>query len=322
MPLFLITSRLLSKIGRYRVAALVGLAVTIMVVGGALFSLTQHISFGTGLYWAVTTATTVGYGDVIPHNTAGRVIASVVMLTTIPIVGAVFALVAGAAVLTHMRRLLGMETTLPTDPYTAVYGSNSVLPRVLTELARSGDPVLLIAHEKPPGLPDDFHFLAGDPTDDAVIRHSDPTKANRALIACDSDADTLVIAVTIHSLAPDLEVYALTQSPRVAKALADLGVTHTLASDELIGHTLAKSLEAPQAGDVLLALVDSTNYRMVESVVDSGLVSQPLSAARGRAGSFVLGVYRGGQVDFGIDTDPILSADDRLILMETCPPAR
>jgi hypothetical protein len=46
----------------------------------------------------VTTATTVGYGDVTPRNTAGGVIATGVMLTTIPIVPAVFALVAGRGV--------------------------------------------------------------------------------------------------------------------------------------------------------------------------------------------------------------------------------
>jgi len=71
--------------------------VACVVAGGALFAMTQHIAFTTGLYWAITTATTVGYGDVIPHNPAGRLVASAVMLTTIPLLASVFALVAGAA---------------------------------------------------------------------------------------------------------------------------------------------------------------------------------------------------------------------------------
>jgi voltage-gated potassium channel Kch len=36
--------------------------------------------FGDALWWAVTTVTTVGYGDVVPENTAGRVVAGVLML--------------------------------------------------------------------------------------------------------------------------------------------------------------------------------------------------------------------------------------------------
>jgi voltage-gated potassium channel len=316
MPLFLIASRLVRHLGRRRELALVGLAVTIMLVGAVLFSLTQHVSIGIALYWAITTATTVGYGDVTPHNTAGRIIASGVMLTTIPIVGAVFAMVAGASVLGRLRRLLDMDTHLPTEPYTVVYGSHPVVPQVLAELARNGDPVVLVGAAKPAGLGEDVRFLTGDPTDDAVIRLSDPARANRALIACDADADTLVVAVAIHSLAPALEVYALTQSPRVARALTELGVTHTLASDELVGHTLAKSLETPQAGDVLLALLDTASYRMVEADIEQALISLPLSDARARADRLVLGLYRDGKVDLGVSDDPVLTAGDRLIVLE------
>ena len=247
MPLFLVT-RLIRTANRYRARALVTLAALIVLVGAALFSLAEHISYGLALYWAITTATTVGYGDVTPHTTAGRIIASGVMLTTIPIVGAVFALLAGAAVLARVRRLLGMDNRLPTAPYIVVYGSHAVLARALDELARGDESVVLVAPARPAGVSDDVHLLIGDPTDEELVRRSRPAGATRALIACTEDADTLVVAVSVHSLAPALEIYALTQSPRVAGALHDLGVSHTLAGDELVGHTLAKSLETPQAG--------------------------------------------------------------------------
>ncbi|HEX4109282.1 MAG TPA: ion channel [Solirubrobacteraceae bacterium] len=321
MPLFLVAARLVRRIGRYRVYVLIGLAGVIILVGAALFSACEHVSYGIGLYWSVTTATTVGYGDVTPHNSAGRVIAAGVMLTTIPIVGAVFALVAGTTVLTRLRRLLGMDSKLPSTPYTIVYGAHPVLARVLDELAHTGDPVVLVAPDRPANLDDDVCFLVGDPTDEALIRRSDPARANRALIACTSDADTLVLAVAIHGLAPDLELYALTQSRAVARALHELGVKYTLASDELVGHTLAKSLETPQAGDLLLQLVDTTTYRLAESGVDQALVSQPLSRARAASGTLVLGIARGGHVDLGVGDDPILSADDRLIVLEALAPA-
>ena len=315
MPIFLI-ARLARRLRRFKELTLLTTAVVILVVGAALFSLTQHVSIGLALYWAITTATTVGYGDVLPHNTVGRVIASVVMLTTIPMIGAVFALVAGASVAGHIRRFLEMQDRLPEGPFTAVYGSHPTIARVLAELVRCGDPVVLVAETKPPALSEEVHFLAGDPTDDALIRRSEPARADRILIACENDADTLVIAVSIHSLAPQSQIYVLTQSARVAAALNDLGVSHTLASDELIGHTLAKSLETPRAGAVLLSLVDSNSYRLIESEVTPDLISRPLSAARGGSDNLVLGVYRDGKVDLGVSDDPVLSADDRLILVK------
>jgi voltage-gated potassium channel len=51
-------------------------------------------SFGDGLWWAVTTVTTVGYGDRFPTTSAGRVIAVGLMLVGISLMGVITASVA------------------------------------------------------------------------------------------------------------------------------------------------------------------------------------------------------------------------------------
>lgn len=315
MPIFHAVAKLMHRVPHQRIALLIGIAAAIIVVGAALFSVTQHDSYWLSLYWAITTATTVGYGDVTPANTVGRVIASAVMLTTIPIVGAVFGLVAGASAVSHIRRIFGMDTRLPTDPYTVIYGMHPVVGHVLAELCDRDDPVVLVAPERPPQIPDAVVFLAGDMTDDAVISRSRPAQANRALIACVDEADTMVVAVTLHGIAPQLKTYALTSSPRVAKALTELGVNHTLAATELVGHTVAKSLETPEAGDLLLQLVEAGGLRLEELVVDAGMDRKTLSSARSAAGTLVLGIARDGKVDLGVGDDPTLAVGDRLIVL-------
>ena len=51
-------------------------------------------SFGDGLWWALTTVTTVGYGDRYPTSTEGRAIAFALMLVGISLMGVITASVA------------------------------------------------------------------------------------------------------------------------------------------------------------------------------------------------------------------------------------
>ena len=51
-------------------------------------------TLGDGLWWAVTTVTTVGYGDRFPTTTEGRILAVMLMLVGISLVGVITASVA------------------------------------------------------------------------------------------------------------------------------------------------------------------------------------------------------------------------------------
>ena len=62
-------------------AALLALAVAL--TGGGAFSYIEGKSAFEGFYWAITTMTTVGYGDQLPTTDASKVIALVVMLSGI-----------------------------------------------------------------------------------------------------------------------------------------------------------------------------------------------------------------------------------------------
>jgi voltage-gated potassium channel Kch len=80
-------------------------AVSFDVVGAFWFAAAEHISVATGLYWSVTTATTVGYGDVTPHTHTGRLIAVLVMLTVIPLFAATFSLLTTSLTTMHVSKL-------------------------------------------------------------------------------------------------------------------------------------------------------------------------------------------------------------------------
>jgi voltage-gated potassium channel len=74
----------------------------------------KHIhDFGDGLWWAVVTVTTVGYGDKVPMTGPGKVVAVVLMFTGIGLVGALTATIASFFVQEqHTQELAVIKTQL------------------------------------------------------------------------------------------------------------------------------------------------------------------------------------------------------------------
>src|SRR5690348_6788412 len=88
---------------RVRFAAYV--IVTVWSVGIIVFGLIEYLvnreEYGTiwlALWWAVQTVTTVGYGDAVPSNTAGKLAGAVLMLGGLSLYAVVTALITSAFV--------------------------------------------------------------------------------------------------------------------------------------------------------------------------------------------------------------------------------
>jgi voltage-gated potassium channel len=101
--------RLTSKTMTARRAGLLIATVTVLVTiaAGVLMWALDHEEFPNvwlGLWWAVQTVTTVGYGDVTPANDIGRVIAALVMLTGIGFLTVVTASITAVFVESARRR--------------------------------------------------------------------------------------------------------------------------------------------------------------------------------------------------------------------------
>ena len=86
---------------------LAGITLALSTVAGFLMRWVEPEVFptvGTGIWWAIVTFCTVGYGDVVPESALGRTVASFVMLFAITFIAIVTALVTSALVTGEQRR--------------------------------------------------------------------------------------------------------------------------------------------------------------------------------------------------------------------------
>ena len=111
-PLERSMNRFLRKPPSVRGAASVIVTTTALIVvgSGLLMRLLDHREYPNifiGMWWAIQTVTTVGYGDVTPKTVAGRIVAAFVMLEAIALV----AIVTAAITSTFVARATHLQDT-------------------------------------------------------------------------------------------------------------------------------------------------------------------------------------------------------------------
>jgi voltage-gated potassium channel len=91
---------------------------------------------GIALWWAVTTVTTVGYGDIVPESPAGRAAASVLMLTGLALIPTLTSIVVATLVAQRSAR----ERQEEESEFNQLVALLRSLDERLERLERRGDP--------------------------------------------------------------------------------------------------------------------------------------------------------------------------------------
>ncbi len=255
-----------------------------------------------------------------PRDAAGRVVASLVMLTTIPLLAAVFALVTGAAAAAGIRRVLAMGHRLPSSGYRLVVGMDDQVHAILDEIVRVGDADVLVADVDPAGVRPEVHLVRGDPTKPAAIRAARPADAQQALITGPTDGDVLISAVLLREQAPELPVVGLGAvgiSPRGAAGTRRPADHLRRAADRAhAGHEPGGAARGRHAGP-------AGGIEPAQPGRDRGRCGRDRQAAeRGSAASgtgWCSALVHDGRCLLGVDDDPVVSSGDRLLIAQPAP---
>ena len=200
------------------------LLTTVIAGGTSLFLLERGTNpeIGTlqdGIWWALVTVTTVGFGDITPVTALGRVVAGAVMVAGM----FTLALFAGTVGSTLLRALMSLrEDTFRMSSYTdhiVVCGydpsANLLLDALRDELGPGNAEIVVFAPgERPMALPSDFAWIAGDPSKESELDKARLSWARAAIVIGSrqqpmqqADATTILILFTMRSyLGDDPEV--------------------------------------------------------------------------------------------------------------------
>ncbi|GAA2985499.1 potassium channel family protein [Lentilactobacillus parakefiri] len=66
---------------------LLSISLVILIFSSLIFASFEHDSLQNSLWWAISTATTVGYGDITPKTDGGKIVSAILMLGGIGFIG-------------------------------------------------------------------------------------------------------------------------------------------------------------------------------------------------------------------------------------------
>ncbi|MGY1836958.1 ion channel [Blastococcus sp. SYSU DS0510] len=168
-----------------------------------------------GTYWwyFLVTAATVGYGDVFPSSTGGRLIGAYVIVGGIVTLTLLFTQLSEALQSLRGRRLRGVVPLDMSDHVVLLGYWPGRTERIVAELTAEGrTQVVLCAWdevgENPmPDVPA-VHFVRGDLTHEDVMRRACVPAARTVVIDARDDNETLAVAVAVEHARPGVHLVA------------------------------------------------------------------------------------------------------------------
>ena len=172
-------------------------------------------SLGDGLWWAIVTLTTVGFGDIYPVSPLGRAVGAVLMIAGMFTL-ALFAGIVGhtllRAVLTIREEQFRMSGYIDHvivcgyDP-----GARMLLDALLNEIDHDKNPVVVFSPgERPQEIPPEFTWVSGDASKEPELDKIRLSHAKAVIVVGrrdvspqHADATTILTAFTIRSYLED-----------------------------------------------------------------------------------------------------------------------
>jgi voltage-gated potassium channel len=281
------------------------------------------------LYMTVITITTVGFHEVQPLGSAGRLFTMALALGGVFTAFYAAAAFINAVVTGEIRTVLGrqrMESQLAQlKNHMVVCGFGRMGQLVCEEFSGAGLPFVVIDRE--PAVLQDFSMphgipLSGDATTDEVLKRAGVERARALVTAAASDADNLYISMSAHFINPELLIVARAESESAERKLLRAGASRVISPYAIGGHRVAQAVLRPNAMDFIELATRSAHLELqIEEITlrdHSALLGVSLKASpiKSELGIIIVAIKRpDGRMVFNPPPEAVLGSGDVLIAL-------
>ena len=278
-----------------------------------------------GLYMTVITLTTIGYAEIHPLSTAGRIFNLCLIAVGITTVFALIGTLTQALIEFELGVFKGrrMERKLSKirDHY-IICGVGRVGRAVAKELDAAAVSYVIIESEETRvkwALDRDVLLVVGDATREEVLKRAAVEHARGLVAAVSGDAQNIYITLTARELNPEMKIVARAGEEEAEKSLRRAGADLIISPYSYTGQRIAQALLRPNVVsflDTLVAREMNVNIEELKVGERSTLAGMTLKEAdiRKSLGVIILALKREGRaMAFNPPSDERLAGGDYLI---------
>jgi len=313
-----------------RVVLIVVAVAVVMSIGCVGYMTFAGYTLFEALYMALTTITTIGYGEIRPLGAAGRVFNMIYIVIGVATVLVAFGVLTQAMIELELsgyfqkRRRRHMIDNL--QSHFIVCGYGRVGRSASEELRKSGVPILVVDRNEERverALQAGLLAVAADSTRDEVLRDCGIERARGLIAALATDADNTYLILSAKALNPLLPVATRVSEEESERKLRRAGADVVFAPYTITGQRLSQSLLKPHVNEFIDFTTgnDSGLDIRIEQVhvsERSEYVSKSLRQAQLRSdvGVIVLAIRKvSGHMIFNPPAEAEIGSGDHLIVM-------
>jgi voltage-gated potassium channel len=309
-----------------------GVAVLLVFALGTLgYVLVEGVDWFDALYMTVITVTTVGYSEVFPLGTGGRVLNIFVTLFGVGTILYVASVVAEYLVSGELGGAIGQRRMnrhiAGMSGHYVVCGYGRTGRQVVEELQHAGQEVVVVDNNEDEvgnatdnGIP----AVLGDSGSDDTLRAAGIERAAGLVAAVAPDAEVLMAVLSARSLNQDLSIVARSENEDSVSKMRSAGANRVMSIHRIAGHRLAQMVIRPEVAEFLeVVLTDhevEVEMDMVRLPADSPFNERTLGETGlvDRSGTNIVGVRKhGGTLTVLATAGTVLNSGDVLVAIGT-----